>query len=273
MLAALLVVTLAGVLIVRHDPADDDFPRPVDPWGSAGITDPVITVWAEHGRTRVDVDVSTRLPLGGPGDRSGFGRRVAKIAWRVHRGPMDLLVVGGAKWERAQLEHAFGARPAGLDQGQAPPGPPVAARDGAFHDFPARDVAAAEEWQRRLLTEIGRDHLGVPATVARAEDPAGCYDGLFGGIFGESATGQFQVRVELDLTLPGDDGPEARLPRLADHLAGLGLRVRTDSLDTGLPDVWARFGEEGRMSVTVTDAAPGMPPHLLIGTSSDCVDR
>ncbi|BCJ44621.1 hypothetical protein GCM10010168_14340 [Actinoplanes ianthinogenes] len=278
---ALLLVVLAtvGFLIIRNTAEGEAAGTRTDPWGSAGIKNLKISVRVEGALTYVDVEVSTSLPVEDSANRSGFGRRVAKIAWRNHRGPMDVLVVGSAvggkwrqqRWQRAELEGAFGARPARLDEGQAPPAPPATAEDGEYHDFPAADTAAAEEWQRRLLTEIGRDHLGVAAASPTVQDRHACYDGLFGGIFGESATGDYQADVELELTLPGDGDPEARLPALADHLAGLGLRVRTDLLDDGLPDVMARFGEEGRLSVTVVDAAPGAPRRVLIGTSSECL--
>jgi hypothetical protein len=235
-----------------------------DPWRSAGVAHPQVTSRLDDGLAVVRVEALTTLPIGDQADgdaAAGFGERVAKIAWRTHRGRLDLLEVtsgehgadGGRhnrRWSRADLQHRFGPRPAGLDQGQ--PASQLEPGAGPYRDARADRLEPATGILRDVIAVTARDrYAATPPGAGR--DRSECY----GGLLGDKPTGTYRDSLEAEIVVPGGRPAEATLAELAGYWSARGLQVDTDELDTGLATLRAKVPTVGQVLAEVGTGAPG----------------
>jgi hypothetical protein len=245
-----------------------------DPWQAAGVAHPQLTSHLDNGLTVVEVQAVTVLPVGDQPGGEGivrFGERVAKIAWRTHRGRLDVLEATSGeqgversrhsrRWSRADLQHRFGARPGGLDQGRPPRRLEPAA--GLYRDTRVDRLAPATGILRDVIAATARDRYAVTPPIT-AEDRSECY----GGFLGDKPTGTYRDSPQAEVVVPGGRPAEATLPELAEYWAALGLDVDTDELDTGLATLRAKLPTVGQLLADVVTEGSGT---LRLSAVTEC---
>jgi len=272
LLAILMAMTclavFAGCGTRSNDPAPPNETPLERAWRHAGVANPTITETFVGGSVHVTVVVRTSLPLPDPNNQEGFARRAAKIMWRNHLGPIDVLEIwsgettgGQARhdtWHESDLEANFGPRPTGLDVGSAPP--PFTPGGGPYRHPRVSRLNEAENIIQAVLARTADEFYRIQAPATRRGDHD-CYTGLFG----DEPTGSSQAAWELQLTLPGEGEAEADLPALAAYLGDLGLTVDTTHLDNGNSLLRADIEEVGTLTVYTY---PGEAPRLVLLTAT-----